>query len=158
LNAVFAPLKTPAKFTREPDRLGSEIATFGFPLRGILADQLNMTTGIVSSLAGIGGDLRVFQISAAVQPGNSGGPVIDRTGAVVGMVTSRLNRVRGPHFPDTATTQLVNLAIKKESIIRFLRGSGIDPDFSEIRTTSPTTDLAREAAGYTVGITCTRYD
>jgi serine protease Do len=146
----------PAKFTRGAVRLGSEIAIFGFPLRGILADQLNMTTGIVSSLAGIGGDATAFQISAAVQPGNSGGPAVDMTGGVIGVVSGTLNRVRGASAADDATPQLVNFAVRKEYVVRFLRDSGIEPDFAPVTSMLTKTELADQASKYTVAISCTR--
>jgi S1-C subfamily serine protease len=61
-----------------PVKLGEEIVVVGFPLRGLLASPPGVTTGIVSSLAGVRDDRTEMQISAPVQPGNSGGPVLDR--------------------------------------------------------------------------------
>ena len=63
----------------------------GFPLQGLLAAQVNVTTGIVSALAGPGDDTRFLQITAPVQPGNSGGPLLDASGHVVGVITGKLN-------------------------------------------------------------------
>ena len=57
-------------------RLADQIVVAGFPLRGLLGDGLNVTTGTVSALSGIGNDSRFLQISADVNPGNSGGPPI----------------------------------------------------------------------------------
>jgi hypothetical protein len=75
-------------------RPGEEIIVIGYPLRGLLSSAPTVTTGIVSSLAGLRDDRTRFQISAPVQPGNSGGPVLDRAGNVVGMVVSKLNVLR----------------------------------------------------------------
>lgn len=55
-------------------RQGDSVVAVGFPLHGVLASGANLTTGTVSALAGIGDDTRFLQISAPVQPGNSGGP------------------------------------------------------------------------------------
>jgi S1-C subfamily serine protease len=146
-----------AQFAAEPVRLGSEVAAFGFPLRGILADQLNMTTGIVSSLAGLAGNPRFIQISAAVQPGNSGGPVIDLTGRVVGIVTGRLNRIRGAKAEDGMLPQLVNFAVRHERAVQFMRQLGLEPEVAPpTGSAMSTTDLARLAVSYTVAITCQR--
>src|SRR4029077_18418126 len=73
---------------------GEEIIVIGFPLKGLLSSAPTITTGIVSSLAGLRDDRTRFQISAPVQPGNSGGPVLDKSGNVVGMVVSKLNVLR----------------------------------------------------------------
>ena len=70
--------------------LGEAISVLGFPLSEILSGDLRVTTGIVSSLSGIQGDRRMVQISAAIQPGNSGGPVLNPHGGVVGVVAARL--------------------------------------------------------------------
>src|SRR5262249_39151256 len=56
-------------------KLGEEIIVIGFPLRGLLSSSPTVTNGIVSSLAGLRDDRTRFQISAPIQPGNSGGPV-----------------------------------------------------------------------------------
>src|ERR1700752_2730282 len=79
------PINGPLRF-RSGTQLkpGEEIIVIGFPLRGLLSAAPTVTTGIVSSLAGLRDDRTRFQISAPVQPGNSGGPVLDRAGNVVG--------------------------------------------------------------------------
>ena len=60
----------------------------GYPLRGLLASEANVSTGAVSALAGPGDDRRLIQITAPVQSGNSGGPVLDAAGNVVGVVSA----------------------------------------------------------------------
>jgi serine protease Do len=72
-------------------RQGEDIVVYGFPLTGVLASGGNVVTGNVSALAGIGNDSRFLQISAPIQPGNSGGPLFDRNGNVVGIVVAKLN-------------------------------------------------------------------
>ncbi|MEM9010803.1 MAG: serine protease [Pseudomonadota bacterium] len=72
-------------------RQGDEIVAYGFPLEGDLSSQGNVTVGLVSALSGIGDDLSRVQISAQVQPGNSGGPLMDRRGNIVGVVVARAN-------------------------------------------------------------------
>ena len=97
----LALLKTPlhqgevAKLRDKPSvRAGEEVVVVGFPLLGIIAPQANVTTGVVSSLAGIRNDARFLQISAPVQPGNSGGPLLDMSGNVIGLVSAKLNAAK----------------------------------------------------------------
>ncbi|MFV3492931.1 trypsin-like peptidase domain-containing protein, partial [Mycobacterium tuberculosis] len=71
-------------------RLGEGIAAFGFPHSDLLATTGNFTLGNVTALAGLRDDSRYLQISAPVQSGNSGGPLLDGSGNVVGVVTAKL--------------------------------------------------------------------
>jgi S1-C subfamily serine protease len=87
----IAGVTTPAHFRSRGARLGETLVAAGFPLPGIVSDQLNVTNGVVSSVSGPGGDSRLFQISAAIQPGNSGGPVLDDRGGVLGMAAAKLD-------------------------------------------------------------------
>ncbi|MGB8842472.1 MAG: trypsin-like peptidase domain-containing protein, partial [Aliidongia sp.] len=75
---------------RRGARIGEEIAAFGYPLQGTLSSGGNFTVGNVSALAGLKNDSRHIQISAPIQPGNSGGPVVDQCGNVIGVVVSAL--------------------------------------------------------------------
>ena len=70
------------------------MVAIGYPYHGLLTSDFTVTTGIVSSLSGIFNDTRHLQISAAVQPGNSGGPLLDFTGAVVGVVAAKLDAIK----------------------------------------------------------------
>ncbi|MFX4941208.1 serine protease, partial [Acinetobacter baumannii] len=75
-------------------RLGEGVAVFGYPLSGMLSTSGNFTLGNVTALSGLGDDSRYFQISAPVQPGNSGGPLVDANGNLIGVVTSKLNALK----------------------------------------------------------------
>ena len=75
-------------------QLGENIFVYGFPLVGDLSTSGNFTAGTITALAGIDDDTRYVQISAPVQPGNSGGPLLDSGGRVIGVVTSKLNTIR----------------------------------------------------------------
>jgi hypothetical protein len=66
----------------------------GYPLQGLLTSKASVTTGIVSALAGPKEDKKLIQITAPVQPGNSGGPLVDSQGNVVGIIVSKLNGLR----------------------------------------------------------------
>ncbi len=74
-----------AAFRLNP-RLGEAVEAFGYPLTGLLATSGNFSAGNITALAGVSDDSRYLQISVPVQPGNSGGPLLDQQGNLVGIV------------------------------------------------------------------------
>jgi S1-C subfamily serine protease/uncharacterized protein len=70
-------------------RAADPVVVLGFPYAGLLATAPQVTTGAVSALAGLRDDTRYLQLTAPVQPGNSGGPLLDLSGNVVGIVSAR---------------------------------------------------------------------
>lgn len=115
---------SPVSFAARSPAIGEEVIALGFPLQDILGNGINMTRGDVSALAGIGGDSRFIQITAAVQQGNSGGPLLDRSGRLVGVVTSKLNATRVAQASGDIP-QSVNFAIRSELAELFLRRHGL---------------------------------
>lgn len=108
----------------QPLRRGEEVVAVGFPLNGLLADQVNVTVGTVSALAGIYNDSHVLQMTAPVQQGNSGGPLFDGSGNVIGVVVTKLNaRAMAAEIGDFP--QNVNFAIKSEVARRFLEANRV---------------------------------
>jgi serine protease Do len=135
-------------------RAGSEIVVFGFPLTGLLADSGNFTTGNITSMAGMGNDSRLYQISAPVQPGNSGGPVLDRHGGIVAVVVSKLNAM-GVANKTGDVPQNVNFAIKSNVALGFLDGIGILlQDHPQDAPMLDTPTLAEQARDFTFLIEC----
>jgi S1-C subfamily serine protease len=135
----------PLPFRREGSnvRRGEGVVTYGFPLSGILSSGPTLTTGEVSALAGLGDDARQFQISAPVQPGNSGGPLLDMSGNVVGVIVSKLNAQRVAQRTGDIP-QNVNFAVKATEAVDFLRSNGVSPRFgdSATRTAPEVGDIA----------------
>ncbi|WP_062204313.1 trypsin-like peptidase domain-containing protein [Aureimonas sp. AU12] len=121
---VDAKLGKPLPIVAGKPRLGEDVLALGFPLRSILADSLNVTRGNVSSLMGLMNDANYLQISAAVQPGNSGGPLVDLAGRVVGVVTAKLNAVAVADLTGDIP-QSINFAIRPDAAAKFLRDHGI---------------------------------
>jgi serine protease Do len=113
-------------------RRGEAVVTYGFPLAGLLSSGPTLTTGEISALSGFADHQGRFQISAPVQPGNSGGPLLDRQGNVVGVVVAKLNAAhiaaRTGDIP-----QNVNFAIKGAEALEFLRRAGVPPVVAEGR-------------------------
>ena len=94
----------------------------GFPFHGLLTSDFTVTTGIISSLAGLFNDARFLQISAPVQPGNSGGPLLDTSGNIVGVVAEKLNALRVAKATGDIPEN-INFAIKTGALRDFLDNS-----------------------------------
>ena len=99
---------------------GEEVLTIGFPLIDIQGKEPKMTEGIISSKYGLLDDKRMFQISVPIQPGNSGGPLVNHKGNVVGIVNARLSKKETMKIANVLPEN-VNLAIKTEEILNFLK-------------------------------------
>lgn len=69
--------------------VGEEVFVLGYPLTSTMGDEIKLTTGVISSKTGFQGDVSVYQISAPIQPGNSGGPLFDNRGNLIGIVNSK---------------------------------------------------------------------
>ncbi len=69
--------------------VGENIFVLGYPLRASMGDEIKLTNGIVSSKTGFQGDITSYQISAPVQPGNSGGPLFDNQGNLIGIINAK---------------------------------------------------------------------
>jgi S1-C subfamily serine protease len=69
--------------------VGTSIFVLGYPLRATMGDEVKLTNGIISSKSGFQGDITSYQITAAVQPGNSGGPLFDSNGNIIGIVNAK---------------------------------------------------------------------
>jgi len=116
------PAPAHAQF-RSAVRLSEGIAAFGFPLSGLLATSGNFTIGNIAALAGPQDDTRIIQISAPIQPGNSGGPVLDQSGNVVGIVLAKLNALKLATITDDLA-QNINFGIKSSVAISFVEANG----------------------------------
>jgi S1-C subfamily serine protease len=114
-------------FRTAPDvRRGEGVVAYGFPLAGLLSSDPKLTQGVVNGLRGIGDNPNQYQISAEVQPGNSGGPLVDMQGRVVGVVVSKLNAQRvAQRTGDIA--QNVNFAVQGQAALAFARRAGVEP-------------------------------
>lgn len=68
--------------------VGTNIFTLGYPMSGILGEEIKLTDGLISSKTGYQGDITTYQISAPIQPGNSGGPLFNKKGELIGITNA----------------------------------------------------------------------
>jgi S1-C subfamily serine protease len=100
--------------------LGAEVFTLGYPHTDIMGNNAKLSTGIVSSTTGLRDDPRLYQISVPVQAGNSGGPLLNRDGEVVGLVTAKLSAAQVYRWTGDLP-QNVNYAVKVSFLNRLLQ-------------------------------------
>jgi len=112
----FSPLPIAASRTV---KLGATVATVGFPDTGLQGFSPKLAKGEIGSLAGIQDDPRYFQISVPVQPGNSGGALVDARGNVVGIVAAKLS-AKAALDATGALPENVNYAVKSSLLLSFL--------------------------------------
>ena len=121
----LALLKAQGKFAALPVaasrgvKLGGTVATVGFPNIGLQGFAPKLSKGEIASLSGAGDDARYFQISVPVQPGNSGGALVDERGNVVGVVSAKLS-ARAALAASGALPENVNYAVKSSYLLGFL--------------------------------------
>jgi S1-C subfamily serine protease len=132
---------------------GDSVVAIGYPFHGLLTSDFTVTTGIISSLSGVLNDTRFLQISAAVQPGNSGGPLLASSGEVVGVVAAKLNALKFVKATGNIPEN-INFAIKTGALRDFLDNSVVPYQTSDIKSELKTTDIARNARAFTLLVSC----
>jgi TPR repeat protein len=100
-------------------QLGNTVATVGFPDPGLQGFSPKLAKGEIAALAGAGDDARYFQISVPVQPGNSGGALVDERGNVVGIVSAKLS-AKAALASSGSLPENVNYAVKSSFLLSFL--------------------------------------
>lgn len=136
-----------------PPRLGEDVAAFGYPLATMLSESVKVTTGNINSLTGLHDDTRYLQISTPIQPGNSGGPLVDRGGAVLGITTAVL--ALGVMEGTGALAQNVNFAVRGSVLETFLQSRGVAYVAGEAAAPPlATADLADKVAPGVVQVFC----
>ena len=154
LIGTSAVVSSVATFRRTSLRSGEDVVALGFPYRGLLAADVNVSVGIVSAMAGLLNDTSQLQISAPVQPGNSGGPLLDALGAVAGVVVAKLDALVVAKVTGDIP-QNINFAIKGEVAQSFLRSHGIEPSIGPDKGTKPSVaDSVQAARKYTFLVEC----
>ena len=109
--------------------VGDDVIVLGFPLASTIGNELKLSSGIVNSNKGFQDDLRYFQLSAPIDPGNSGGPVLNKMGYVVGLITAKYTSATNIGYALNFSTVIKNIPnyikIKKEHPSQPLSNSSI---------------------------------
>lgn len=104
----------PYSIERKQCEVGETVWTLGYPMTSIMGDEVKFTDGKVSSKTGYKGDLSTYQITVPIQPGNSGGPLINQHGKIVGITSSGL---------DKSLADNVNYAIKTSYLLNLIEST-----------------------------------
>jgi S1-C subfamily serine protease len=134
-------------------RSGDSVIAIGYPYHGLLTSDFTVTTGIVSSLSGLLNDTRFLQISAPIQPGNSGGPLLDTGGNVAGVVSAKINALKFAKATGDIPEN-INFAIKTGAVRDFLDNSVISYQTAMPGTELKTAQVVTNARAYTMLISC----
>ena len=155
LDFINIPIAENGLLRSENVDLGEDILVAGYPYGDAFSSTIKVTKGIVSSKKGIANDTGQFQVDAAVQSGNSGGPIYDDKGNIVGMVIYQLNKIK--LVKETGSLpENVNFGIKSSSIKQFLSTAGFSSKWSYKDKRISTKELAKIAEKQTVMIKCKR--
>jgi len=124
---------------------GQDIYAFGYPFLGELSKEIKVTDGIVSSLAGLKNNPSRIQITAPLQPGNSGGPVVDDKGLVIGVAVAGLVGEK---------VQNINFAIKKDNVLGYLSQNRVTFEVETNATSQQTPDIVEKMKDAVFPIYC----
>jgi len=143
------PLAPPgvAAFQTAPERIGTEVAVAGYPYEDRLTSPA-MTFGSVEALEGLDGEAGLKRLNLPALPGDAGGPVVDGTGAVIGMMLPRTQDAARQLPPE------VSFALAAARIEMVLKPQGIVLGMAPAQGALPPEDLSRRARGMTVRVSC----
>jgi serine protease Do len=144
LGIKMVPLASGGLLRSEDVELGEDVLVAGYRYGEIFSNSIKVTKGIVSANLGLGDDTGQFQIDAAVQPGNSGGPIYDGNGNIVGVVVSQLNKMKFSKVTGSILEN-VNFGIKTSTVRQFLNASGLTTKWSKRSKPMSTRELAKIA-------------
>ena len=134
-------------------KAGDGVVAVGFPLHGLLASEANVATGTVSALAGIGNDTRFLQISAPVQPGNSGGPLLDQSGNIVGIIVGKLDAIKIAKVTGDLP-QNINFAINGAVAKSFLDANSVEYELASSGKKLESAEVGEQAKKFTLLLEC----
>ena len=109
----FRPLSHLAyNFSIETQDVGTSVFALGYPLTTIMGNEIKFTDGKINSKSGFKGDITTYQVSTNIQPGNSGGPLFDEKGNLVGIVSSGVARKLAENVNYAIKTNYLKLLIE----------------------------------------------
>ena len=133
-------------------RLGERVSNYGYPLFGDISTSATITEGNINNLSGAGNDSTVLQFDAPTQPGNSGGPVLDSSGNVVGVAIEILSKKYADATGHIA--QNVNFAVKSNIVENFLSSNKVSFEKADSTEELKLPDIAEKAETFTVLVGC----
>ena len=132
---------------------GEEVLVLGYPFGKNFGDESKLTEGIISALQGMGNDYSRFQMDAPIQPGNSGGPVINKKGNVVGVAVASAN-IQAFLKQFGTIPQNMNFAIKSNVLQMMLNANNINVSFSNRKTNKTNPEIVNFADPAVVYLEC----
>ena len=138
--------------SKKPSELLEDIYVTGFPFGDDFSSSVKVTKGIVSSLTGVQNNYSEIQIDAAIQPENSGGPILNTFGNVIGVAVAKLDRA----FVEESYGVLpenINFGVKSSVVLNLLNGNGVEtktPNEEEM----PTKELGKQIRKATLYLSC----
>lgn len=129
-------------------RIGENIIVLGYPLGDLLGSSIKLTSGNISSMTGLINDSTTMQLTAPVQPGNSGGPLLDNRGQIIGVIFAKLAHQK------ELNAENINLAIKSNIVKMFLDTHDISYTSLPVESPKEIVDIADEAKESIVRINC----
>ena len=98
----------PYEIKSDMSDVGNSVYALGYPLRATMGDEVKLTNGIISSKTGYQGDITTYQITVPIQPGNSGGPLFDTSGSIIGIINAKHKGAENASYA-IKTSYLMNL-------------------------------------------------
>ncbi len=144
---------SPVTFRSGSVQVGEPVFATGYPYGGLLG--LHFTDGIVSALVGLASNTTLLQFTAPIQPGNSGGPLLDERGQVVGVITGSMRDIETLE-ESGALPQTINFAIHGDLAERFLEINGVQPVMASSSDALSPSEIAKRAKFYTYRLSCLR--
>jgi S1-C subfamily serine protease len=147
LNGNVSITNIPYSIKTTTSDVGEEIFVLGYPLTATMGDEIKLTTGVISSKSGFQGDISQYQISAPIQPGNSGGPLFDSKGNIIGIVSAK-----------HAGAENVGYAIKSSylrNLVESVTSSSVLPQTNRVANQN-LSGKVKAVKNYIYYITCTR--
>lgn len=152
---MIKPVALPAATFRANGSVeaGENVVALGYPLAGMLASEVNVSFGYVSATAGLADDTSMLQISAPVQPGNSGGPLLDQSGNLIGVVVAKLDAIKVAKAIGDIP-QNINFAVKGEVAQVFLKAHKVKFKTAAQTKKLENTDIVSRGREFTVLVEC----
>ena len=125
--------------------VGESVFVLGYPLITTMGNEIKLTTGVISSKTGFMGDVALYQISAPIQPGNSGGPLFDNQGNLIGVVNAK--------HKDTENVSYAIKASYLNSLVESVASNSILPSNNRISTMN-LTDKVKNIEKFVFMIIC----